>query len=271
MTSTALTPPALSGYSLPLTPAGTASLIPPPPWHFSGDVIWVSYRADPAQAAAFLPPGLDLVDADTNAAVGFYDWQWCSDNGAELTTPGHAQFRECLITIAARLGSEEVGRVPVAWVDAHIPLLRGWLQGMPKVPGSIAMSRSIGVGRASSHFGAGGQYFATAATGGYPLITAAVDLIRPGDPPPLALQPLIHTRHDPGWGEDLPARTDLVRSTVSDWSTGPVWTGAATLTFHQATLGEFGALAPESVGEGAVFTYAETLAPGGLVHIDSEG
>src|SRR6478752_3635575 len=36
----------LKGWSLPLSPAGTAALVPPPPWHFSGEARGI---ADPAR------------------------------------------------------------------------------------------------------------------------------------------------------------------------------------------------------------------------------
>lgn len=39
----------LQGWSLPLSPDGSASLVPPPPWHFSGDVIGIDYRTDPSR------------------------------------------------------------------------------------------------------------------------------------------------------------------------------------------------------------------------------
>ena len=45
-TRTEVTPPmSLHGWSLPLSPQGRASLVPPPPWHFSGDVIGIDFAA----------------------------------------------------------------------------------------------------------------------------------------------------------------------------------------------------------------------------------
>src|SRR5262249_46464859 len=49
----------LRGYSLPLSPTGRSALVPAPPWHFSGEVVMVEYRAEPDAVAAFLPRGLD--------------------------------------------------------------------------------------------------------------------------------------------------------------------------------------------------------------------
>ena len=45
----------LQGWSLPLSPNGAAALVPAPPWYFSGDVIGIDFRCDPAAAQAVLP------------------------------------------------------------------------------------------------------------------------------------------------------------------------------------------------------------------------
>ena len=38
----------LEGWSLPLSPGGTAALVPPPPWHFSGEALGIDFHCDPA-------------------------------------------------------------------------------------------------------------------------------------------------------------------------------------------------------------------------------
>ena len=77
------------GYSLPLSPQGTASLVPAPPWHYVGDFLVIEYWADPAAVAAVLPEGLEPFGDDPGrAAALFVDWQSCSDSGAELLELG---------------------------------------------------------------------------------------------------------------------------------------------------------------------------------------
>ena len=44
---------------LPRTPQGRASIVPRPPWHYSGDVLTIEYRTDPANVEALLPPGVE--------------------------------------------------------------------------------------------------------------------------------------------------------------------------------------------------------------------
>ena len=46
--------PELKGFMVPRTPEGRSSIVPPPPWHYSGDVLTIEYRAEPARVAALL-------------------------------------------------------------------------------------------------------------------------------------------------------------------------------------------------------------------------
>lgn len=257
---------ALRGYTIPLTPHGRSALVPDPPWHFSGDAIWISYHADPRACRALLPEPLELSTEHANASVAYFEWQWCTDSGAELADPGQARFNECLITIECRLGTERVGRVPFAWVDRAVPLVRGLIQGMPKLPGSVHMTRTFAVGRASAPRAAGGVLHGTLSAQGRRLIDASVRLRGlAAEPPPLAAAPLVHTRQFPGWGTDLPEQRQLVRSSVSDAAFSPVWRGDAELAFRDVEGLELAALAPVEVLGGYVFSYAETLEPGTAV------
>ena len=68
----------LHGVPFPRTPSGRASMLPPIPWHYSGDLLSVEYRTDPSAVAALLPEGLSLVHDDEDpGAVAFIwaDWQ----------------------------------------------------------------------------------------------------------------------------------------------------------------------------------------------------
>ena len=48
----------LAGFFYPRTATGRASLLPEPPWHYSGDLLTVEYRTDPARVAELLPAPL---------------------------------------------------------------------------------------------------------------------------------------------------------------------------------------------------------------------
>jgi hypothetical protein len=65
----------LKGFMVPRSPLGLACIDPPPPWHYSGDVLAVEFWADPAVTASLLPQGLSS-DPKTNghAFAMFIDW-----------------------------------------------------------------------------------------------------------------------------------------------------------------------------------------------------
>ena len=48
------------GFFYPRTATGRAALIPSPPWFYSGDLLTVEYRTDPARVAELLPAPLEL-------------------------------------------------------------------------------------------------------------------------------------------------------------------------------------------------------------------
>ena len=72
-----------TGYSLPLSPEGRSSLVPPPPWHYVGDFLVLEYWADPDAVRAVLPPGLEPHPDGGRAAALFVDWQSRSEQGGE--------------------------------------------------------------------------------------------------------------------------------------------------------------------------------------------
>ena len=49
----------LVGFFYPRTATGQSSLLPEPPWHYSGDLLTVEYRSDPVRVAELLPAPLE--------------------------------------------------------------------------------------------------------------------------------------------------------------------------------------------------------------------
>ncbi|HEX6342488.1 enduracididine biosynthesis enzyme MppR [Umezawaea sp.] len=261
--STATPTTAPHGYSLPLSPSGQSSMITPPPWHFSGEVVMVDYRVDPEAAARFLPPGL-TPGADPGAAAAvFARWQWCSLDGAELTDPRRSQFTEFLVLLGCEHDGVALARCPYAWVDSAVPMVRGWVQGMPKQLGEIHQTWPMGVGSAGPRPSAPGRYDGTLSVHGRRVAAAAVSVReRAAEPPFLHTVPLVHTRVFPRWIPEEPPTEQLVSSVVTDVEFGEVWTGDAELTFAADVGDDLASLAPVEVGAGHVFAYAETLHSG---------
>jgi enduracididine biosynthesis enzyme MppR len=253
----------LNGYSLPLSPAGNSAMIPAPPWHFAGEALWITYRVDPDAAAAFLPSRLRPGPDPGAAAIGFFDWQWCSDSGAELCDPVRAQFKECLIVLDCMLDDQPVARVPYAWVDSAVPLVRGFIQGMPKMFGSVWLTRSFPVGRAGLQRKRGAHFGGTVAAHDQRIASATITIADTvGSPPPLSDRPLAHTRHFPAWHPGEKAMEELVMAKTSNVEFSDIWRGEATLLFSDSADADLAALAPVEIGQGYLFSYAETLEPG---------
>lgn len=86
------------GYLYPRTASGTSSLIPSPPWYYSGDLLTVEYRTDPARVAELLPDPLEPASEDPGAvAIIWADWQSCSQTREELLDPAEAVGDRALV------------------------------------------------------------------------------------------------------------------------------------------------------------------------------
>src|SRR5438552_6423959 len=156
----------MKGFMPPRSPEGRASIVPPPPWHYSDDVLTIEYRTDPARVAALLPAPLEPADEDPGAvAVVFADWQSCSDTFEELLDPVRAQYREAFVVVRCAFRGELYSRCVYIWVDKDFALARGWHQGYPKKLGSIWMTRPVTVGKAGPRLEAGGRVGATLSAG----------------------------------------------------------------------------------------------------------
>jgi acetoacetate decarboxylase len=255
----------MKGFSLPLSPDGTAGLVPPPPWHYVGDFLVIDYWADPAACAAVLPEGIEPFAEDPGrAAVIFADWQSCTTGGAELVDPARSQYKEAFIVVTGVLDGEVVTTCPYIWVDRDFALVRGWIQGFPKKLGSVWMTRSFGLGtQADPAVGPGSTFGGTLAANDRRLIETTVTLTgESADGPVHNAPPLVNRRHFPRLAEgrhDDPAVHELVRAKSFDRSISTIWEGDATLSFGDAPNEEHIALAPVRVGTGHRFTFAYSV------------
>ena len=248
------------GYSLPLSPGGSASLVPSPPWHYVGDFIVIEYWADPDAVAAVLPPRMAPFAEDPGrCAALFVDWQSCSDSGHELTDPARSQYKEFFVVVNATLDGEHVTTCPYIWVDRDFALVRGWIQGFPKKLGEVHITRSFGLDCRAE-----GRTFAGTLTAHGRLLaegTVTPDTVSEAGPTHND-PPLVNRRHFPRlaaghWGD--PAVDELVRARSSNRSASEIRRGPGTLALHAAPGEEHDALAPVRVGDGFRFQFAYTV------------
>ena len=170
----------LAGFFYPRTATGRSSLLPEPPWHYSGDLLTVEYRTDPARVAELLPAPLEPAPDDPGAvALIWADWQSCGETGEELLDPVRAQYRECFAVVRCSFAGRVYSRCVYIWVDADFALVRGLHQGYPKKLGSIHQTRPHPFGRAAPRIAPGGRFAGTLAAADRRLAQAVVTLREP--------------------------------------------------------------------------------------------
>lgn len=257
----------LAGFFVPRSPEGRASLLPPPPWHYSGELLTVEYRTDPAAVAELLPDPLTPVgdDEDPGAvAVIWADWQSCSDSGDELLDPVRAQYKECFVVVRCRYRGQVFSRCVYIWVDKDIALVRGLHQGYPKKLGDIWLTRPVTVGRAGPRLEPGGRFGATCSANGRRLAEATFTITGPSEDTGFVNgHPMVHHRWVPAIESDgRDALAEIVTMSGHDVELGPAFTGDATLELFASPTEELTRLTPREIIAGYWRTVGTTFTGG---------
>ncbi len=237
----------MGAFLFPETPSGRSSLIPPPPWHYSGEMITVEFRTHPDRVAELLPEGATLVDDDPGAvALIWADWQSSGDDFEEILDPGRSQYKEVFAVIRGRWNDETWSRCPYIWVDKDFAMVRGYHQGYPKKLGEIWMTRPITVGRAGPRLESGGRFGATVSANGRLVAEATIQLTEPTDSPGFVNgHPMLHNRRWPSIESDGSNSMDeLVTMRGYDGEVADVWAADATLALHSTPTEELALLEP---------------------------
>jgi acetoacetate decarboxylase len=240
----------LKGFLQPRSPEGRASIVPAPPWHYSGEVLTIEYRTDPALVAALLPDGVRPAEEDPGAvAIIWADWQSCGDSGEELLDPVRSQYKECFVVVRCRYAEETYSRCVYIWVDKDFALARGWHQGYPKKLGSIWMTRPVTVGRAGPRLEAGGILGASLQANDRRLAEATLTLTGESETGGFVnALPMLHSRWMPsiekGGGDAL---AELVTMSSRDVDLGPAYTGTAQIRLFPTPGEELAALEPHEM------------------------
>jgi acetoacetate decarboxylase len=243
----------LKGWSLPLSPGGTAALVPAPPWHFSGEALGIDFLADPAAVAAVLPDGLEPL-GDGSCSFVFCDWSSAADTDPRvIADPARGQYREAYLSVNATLDGRKVARVPYIWVDNDLSFARGHIQGFPKKMGTVAITRAVRVGHGGPRVEAGARFAGHASSLGHALVHGAVTLEAPAEDGfvPRALRlPVWHTRYVPDLAGGPPLVDDLARNLVTAFEVADVWHGTGELELLDSEFEEHTALAPIEITGG---------------------
>ncbi len=239
--------PELNGFLPPKTPTGKSAIVPNMPWYYSGTLLTVEYRTDPANVKALLPEGLELADEDPGAvAIIWADWQSCSGSFEELLDPVRSQYLETFVVVRCKHEGKTYTRCVAIWVTKDFAIARGWFQGYPKKLGSMAVTRVFNHGKASPRLEKGAKIGASLAAYDHRLASAVVTLQEPSDKNGFVNgHPMLHSRWmpsiTPGAGNSL---DQLITMSTTDADLGPTWKGTAELVLGDSQWDELNSILP---------------------------
>lgn len=256
--------PEQHGFIFPRTATGASSILPPPPWHYSGELLTIEYRTDPDRVVELLPEQMQPADDPGAVALVWADWQSCGDDFSELDDPIRAQYREVFFVIRGRYDGEHRSRCAYIWVDKDFAMVRGHFQGYPKKLGSIWMTRPVSRGKAGPRLAPGGRFGATLAANDRRLAEATFTITGTSETGGFVnSHAMVHTRFMPSIEADgTAALHELVTMKSVDVDAGPIYAGDADLRLHDAPGEEFGLLQPREM-IGAFYQQLGVTFPGG--------
>ena len=172
---------ALQGFFHPQTASGQASLLPAPPWFYSGDLLTIEYRTDPARVAELLPAPLEPAPEDPGAVAFIWaDWQSCAADREQLMDPIRGQYKEAFVVVRCAFEGRVFSRCVYIWVDTDFAVARGIHQGYPKKLGSIYQTRPHPYGPAP-RVAPGGRFGASLAASDRRLAEVRITLTQPAE------------------------------------------------------------------------------------------
>jgi len=231
----------MTGFLFPRTPTGQGTLLPPPPWHYSGQLLTFEYRTDVDAIRGHLPDGVELADEDPGAvALIWADWQSCGDNLSELLDPIRAQYKEVFLVTRCKYRGETYTRCLFIWVDKDFAMMRGILQGYPKRMGSIHMTRPVSVGKAGPRLEPGGTFGATLAVNDRRIAGGRFVITKQSDNNGFVNgHPMLHNRLVPSIEIDgRDSLNELISSSVSQVEIGQTFSGDFELSLIESPAEE---------------------------------
>ena len=231
----------MKGFMFPRTPTGQGTLLPDPPWYYSGQLLTFEYRTDVEAVKAHLPDGIELADEDPGAvALIWADWQSCGNDFSQLLDPVLSQYKEVFLVVRCKYQGNTYTRCLFIWVDKDFAMLRGILQGYPKRLGSIYMTRPVNVGKAGPRLETGGKFGATLAVNDRRIAEGTFTITGKSDHNGFVNgHPMLHNRLMPNIeidGQD--ALNELIAASGSDADIGAAFTGDFDLNLMESPVEE---------------------------------
>jgi hypothetical protein len=254
----------LKGFTTPRSPLGASALVPPPPWHFAGDVLAVEFWNDPDVSAHTLPAGVEL-DKDRlgHCVALFTDYQFTAQND-EYLDPARYQSRGFSVLVDAVWKGKRIAWCPYCYADNDAALMRGWIQGYPRKFGAVHQTRTFSAANpASAQLMHDSRFSACMSAHGRLLVQARVTLREKAEHLVGMLdRHIVGRRYFPRLSaglHDRPIVDELVRCVPDRLRITNIWIGSGELSFPEAYGEELEMLGPLKVGRAYRFSFSYSV------------
>ncbi|WP_328853317.1 acetoacetate decarboxylase family protein [Micromonospora globbae] len=227
----------LRGFTNPLSPTGSASLVEPPPHHIGSDAIRVLFRAGADLARRYLPEPLEPVDD----GVGFAfvaDMVKVSDSDPDqaFTAPRRTQYGEGIIGFYATHRGEPGRFSAFIWVTEDWSMGFGTVMGWGKKIGEVRRTHINPYNPAMGPIGPGTKLSGSVTRLGEPVLDLGIEITEAIE---ASAMPAYGNRgfllsHQPSPSPTIPTRTRLLGLQLANVRTGEVFRGNPHLKIHDA-------------------------------------
>lgn len=255
----------LKGLAMPRTAAGRSSLVEALPHHISCDAVHVSFRADPARIAQFLPPGLEPLDSGEGwAMVAEMAKVSTADPDRARIDPARSTYNEGVVGFYCRYG-DRIGRYTAfVWVDRDWSLGMGPIFGWSKRLAQVDRTRLQAINPAFKAPGPGAAAGGTVARYGATVLRLSVQVgasAQPLDALPGHSASTFLYRFIASPSPDVPDIEQLFELPLTSMRSSPIWSGEGELLFGQAIDEELGELGTPEVTGGYLYQRSWITAP----------
>ncbi|HOW53239.1 MAG TPA: acetoacetate decarboxylase family protein [Syntrophorhabdaceae bacterium] len=259
----------LKGYSLPMSPQGKSAVIDPPPWHYGGDVLHLTFRADEKKMRGLIPPPLEAGPNPGEGVVWFTEWVSASEDRPDLSfvNPERSQYKECIVMVSCQFRGVPGYYVPYIWVDNDFTLVRGLFQGFPKKLGNIYMTRLHDMTPRVGGKKPGAKVKGICVSHAERIVEGSMVFKRKAEPSEAPPVKFYLRRHFPGI-EDItrPDIHEITSSKVVDPKVADVWVGDGDVKFYGSEFEEVADLGPVEVTGAFYFGLGITIIGGEILH-----
>lgn len=262
----------LKGFSYPLTPAGTSSVVGDLPWHFATEFLNIVYRSDPEAVASYIPEPLQPGAEPDRVCVSFSKWWSLWDNQIDMpfVNPERTWYTETVMWVPCSYDGEQGQLCVYTWVDNDFTMARGHFMGFPKKLGKTFKTDYNPMNPMMDPIGPGSKMKGYTVAHGERLLEGTVEIegqITAAElPSPMGL-PVYNIRHFPSIVPGAkPSVLELVKLTAENTVFGDVWRGEATIDLLPSDIEEHTDLAAREIVGGFYFTGGTTVTGGELIH-----